>query len=215
MRISTFVLALLLLGCANPAEKSTQPQTTETTIPDFIKARADSFIVSEVGPAFFSAYIALDPARSRFNAPDTFCIAHPTSCLEYLRHPHYLMVYSFAIPEKPWINELIEFAVDSLGFVILERPPYGIPGCVADSSSCTFSIDSSDAISIALQAGLESGIKPWQAGFFWSDGNYNTYVWAVSNTMAETPTGSSGRAVIIDSNSGAVYEIGEWQATPD
>jgi hypothetical protein len=210
MRILLLIVMTALIGCSNPTNQTTVPVLPASTIPQFIKARADSFVISQVGPAFFMDYFSFDSIRSEFHEPDTFCITHPTACLEFLQHPYYQMVYRFAIPDKPWINELTEIVLDSLGSVIPESPPYGIPHCVSDSSSCSFSIDSTDAISIAQQAGLEPGIRPWRTNFGWGGTTYDTYVWTVSNTLTETSSTSSGRAVTIDSNSGVVYMIAVW-----
>jgi hypothetical protein len=70
------------------------------------------------------------------------------------------MVYSFKMPEKPYVDELIEFAVDTDGNVILERDVMGIP----NPKECDF-IDEAKAIDIAKSAGLEQGIKKWETSF--------------------------------------------------
>jgi len=116
------------------------------------------------------------------------------------------MVYTFKVTEKTWIDEIIEFAVDSAGNVITERSIYGIPECLSNSSHCIFGIDSVIAVNLAKQAGLEEGVKPWQANFHWFAGTINRYVWGVTNYL----TDYSGKVVIIDSNSGNIIEILNW-----
>lgn len=64
------------------------------------------------------------------------------------------MVYLIQIPEKPYVKGAIEFVVDSAGAVIPERSIYGILECLTDSLNCSFSVDSSAAVTIAQQAGL-------------------------------------------------------------
>ena len=210
--ISPFLFFFMLFqSCSNPTEPVKpieHPIMQKSEIPNFVIASADSFIISKVGPTFFLSYIKYDSSRSEFSPSDTFCIAHPSNCLNYLRYASYRMVYTFRIPEKPWIDEIIEFAVDSVGNIILERSPYGIPECLSIPSCCVFGIDSATAIGIARQAGLEDGINPWRTNFYWYGGDINKYVWSISNDLSE----GGGKEVVIDSNSGVVIYISLWVA---
>ncbi len=210
---SFLLIVIMFLTCSKPTEPNRWdegPVVQETGIPDFIIAKSDSFIISKVGPTYFADYIIFDSVRSRYYPPDSFCISHPSSCSNYLRYPNYLMVYTFKIPEKPWIDELIEFAVDSVGNIIAERSPYGIPECLSNPSCCIFGIDSSMAVNLAKQSGLEDGIKPWQASFYWFGGTINKYVWCITNYLTEF----SGECLILDSNSGIVLEKSDWMTMP-
>jgi hypothetical protein len=46
--------------------------------------------------------------------------------------------------------------------------------------------------------------RNFQTDFHWYGGTIKSYVWTVSNTLSGTVNESSGKAVIIDSNSGEV-----------
>ena len=206
------LFSTFILGCSKSTESTEEverPIAQKAEIPTFIITKADSFVISKVGSTFFLNYIKYDSMNSMYYPPDTFCISHPSSCSNYLRYPNYLMVYRFRIPEKPWIDELIEFVVDSVGDIIAERSPYGIPECLATPSCCIFAIDSSMAINIARKAGFEEGIKAWQANFYWFGRTQNKYVWGVTNFLS----GSSGKVIIIDSNSGFVIDSLSWVTT--
>jgi hypothetical protein len=59
--------------------------------------KADQFIISKTGDDFFKKYITVDFSQSKHI------------------EPNYLMVYKFYMPEKPFVDELIRFTVDSTG----------------------------------------------------------------------------------------------------
>lgn len=124
------------------------------------------------------------------------------------------MVYTFKIPEKPWIDEIIAFSVDTVGYIILEDKPYGIPECLSCPDCCVFGIDSADADSIAREAGLEEGVKPWEVTFEWRDRELNRYVWIVTTTIAEYDNSSWGKTLVIDANSGIILETHDWAWIP-
>ncbi|MDI6602567.1 MAG: hypothetical protein QME57_00400 [Patescibacteria group bacterium] len=228
INIVLIILIVMLVGVAGYlilVNKQTQPlsnlsptfrptPTNHGEIPDSIIRKSNEFIISQVGKDFFDKYISIDYGSSEFYPPDEFCIENPTSCLDYLQKSHYLMVYSFKIPEKAFVNEFIEFAVDIDGNVIFERDVIGIPQCLANPKECYFPVDEQKAISIAKDAGLEQGIKAWETDFHWYGGDLKTYVWTVSNTLSESLTPgfqASGKSIVIDANSGEVIMISEWQ----
>jgi hypothetical protein len=194
--IWSFIFVILLFqSCSKPTDSVTSIERSviqKSEIPNFIIAIADSFLISKVGPTFFLNYIKYDSSRSEYLSPDK----------------RYRMVYTFRIPEKSWIDETIEFALDSVSSIVLESSTYGIPECVSIPSCCVFGIDSVTAIGIARQAGLEDGIKPWQVTFYWFGGNIKNYVWGISNTISEW----SGKVVVIDANSGVVIDTLCWVA---
>ena len=160
-------------------------------------------MISKVGQDFFEKYIKIAINNC------TYCI----ESTDIFQGPYYLMVYSFKMPEKPFVDELIEFVVDTDGNVILEREPYGIP----DPAKCDFSIDEAEAIQIAKNAGLEDGIADWETSFHWYAGDLKTFVWAVQNTLP-IPSGQDysayGKGVVIDANSGEVLQNYEWTCQP-
>jgi hypothetical protein len=102
------------------------------------------------------------------------------------------MVYSFIMPDKSFVNELISFAIDINGNVISHGEPGGIPNITKDPQEGEFPIDEQMAINIARQTGLEEGLKKWGTSFYWYYGELKTCVWTVSNTLFEdtyTPSG--------------------------
>ena len=193
-------------------ESTRLPQSVNERIPSYIIDKADSFIISKTGPAFFYAYIKYDSSHTMYYPPDTFCIAHPSMCANFLRYGNYLIEYTFRIYEKPEIKGNIEFVMDSIGNIVLERSPYGIPECVSDSNNCLFKVDSSSAVAIARQMGLEEGIKPWRTQFSWSAITIKNYVWTVSNTLFDSASTMFGRNATIDANSGAFLGFLNWGA---
>ena len=213
-RLTIISISCFIIGtCSKPTDTSpVEPQSSVSEIPDSIVSKGDAIIIAKAGWPFFSKYVHFDQAQSHFYEADTFCIAHPSSCADFLRNPYYLMVYSVTCSEKPYVKGLIEFVLDSTGTFIPERPLYGVPDCLSDSLNCTFSIDSVMAVQIATEAGLEPGIRPWRTQFSWH-GRHSVFVWSVSNTLADTPY-FSGRTAAIDAGRGIVLEIGGWMAIP-
>jgi hypothetical protein len=186
----------------------------KSIIPSSIVEKSNQFIISKVGQDFFDKYIGIDYNRSKYYTPDEFVITNPEDCADYLQRPYYLMVYSFKMPEKPFVHELMEFAVDTDGDVILERDVMGIPDGINNPTECIFPIDEAKAIQIAKYAGLEDGITDWETSFHWCAGDLKTYVWTVQNTLSATPYGqdysASGKGVTIDANSGEIKRTYVW-----
>lgn len=183
----------------------------QTPIPVTIIEKSNQFIISRVGEDFFKN-ISLDRSKTEHYEADGYCVKNPDSCSDYLRKPYYLMVYSLKIPNKPFIDELIEFVVDDNGDVINEREASGIPNCIKSPIECDFPIDEERALFIAQEAGLEKGSESWKADFCWGD---ETYVWNVQNILPEKKQGSvfaGGKSVVIDANTGQAITVGEWSA---
>ena len=189
-------------------EFSVSDNSELTVIPDSIIARASQYIISRVGELFFDSYIAFDSSRSRYYPPNEHCIQNPSSCAEYRQFPRFLMVYSFRIPELSFVDETIFFLVDTLGNVIEEREPGGIPNCPNNDCWDNFNvIDESEAIAIAQNAGLEPGIREWRTSFHYYYGDIDDYVWTVDNTMYESSSRGSGNGVLINAYSGVVIQF--------
>jgi hypothetical protein len=180
----------------------------QNDIPSSIVEKSNQFIISKVGQDFFDKYIKMDYNQSKYYPPDEYYLQHPEGHAKYLENPYYFMVYSFKMPEKPFVDEFIEFAVDTEGNVILESEPYGIP----DPAKCDF-IDEATAIQIAKNVGLEEGIAAWETSFHWYAYDLQNYVWAVQNTLP-IPSGQDyiayGKGIVIDANSGEVLQNYEY-----
>jgi hypothetical protein len=186
----------------------------QNAIPSSIVEKSNQFIISKVGQDLFDKYIKIDYNRSTYCPPDEYIIEHPEAGAAFLQRPYYLMVYSFKMPEKTFVDGLIEFAVDTDGNVIPEREVMGIP----DPTKCNFPIDEAEAIRIAKNAGLEEGIADWKTSFHWYAEDLKTYVWTVQNTLS-TPSGqgysAGGKGVTIDANSGEVIQNYQWFVQPE
>jgi hypothetical protein len=125
------------------------------------------------------------------------------------------MGYTFKMPEKPFVNELILFYVDTNGEVILEGIVSGIPNLTNYLKEAIFQIDKPQAKQIAKDAGLEDGIAGWNISFHWFAGDFKTYVWTVQNLSQEQNAGTQsysayGREIVIDVNSGEILLVSEW-----
>ena len=201
--ITGLFICAFLLGCIG--------ENAQTGVSNSITEKTDRYVISKVGEDFFSKYITLNSNLSRYNPPDELCIQNPGSCAPYLEKSNYYIVYSFKIPEKPYVDELIELTVDGEGNVI---EAWGVPDCIINPNECDFPIDEAEARQLAKNAGLEEGMADWELSFHWYGGNLSTYVWTVQNTLSEHPSGepylASGRVVVIDANSGGIKEISDW-----
>ena len=179
-------------------------------MPSSIVEKSNQFIISKVGQDFFDKYIKIAINNCTYFTPSEYTIEHPESGAKFLQKPYYLMVYSFKIPEKPYVDGVIWFSVDTDGNVILEGGVFGIP----DPAKCDFPIDEAAAIQIAKNAGLEEGIAAWETSFHC----YGSarYVWTVQNTLTAPSQGDllSGKGVVIDANSGEVIENYGWACQP-
>ena len=138
----------------------------KTDVPSQVLKKSDSFIKSRTGDEFFEKYISPDFQLTK-NTP-----------------PYYEMVYKFSIPEKVYANGLIKFTVDSSGNVMTNRDIIGIPNCYRSEDECTFKIDKKWAKQIAIEKGLEQGIKDWSIEFIWNP-QRDRYVWHVRSISQE------------------------------
>jgi hypothetical protein len=168
----------------------------ESKIPLSILKKADQFIVSKTGGDFFKKYITIDFSQSKYIVPN------------------YLMVYKFYIPEKPFVDELIRFTVDSAGKVLTQYEIVGIPDCNTNPLACDFVVDEKIAKQIAYENGLPKGIKDWKFDFIW-EVKYNKYVWKIISTSKETllqdQTRAEGNLIIIDPCNASVIQKESWR----
>jgi hypothetical protein len=205
-------LFIYLNACSLPSPPpSPNPQDTEIKpIPAPVIDKSNQFIIAQVGQEYFTAYISFDSTKSRY-----YDAEQGEHISAFMRNPYYLMVYSLKIPEKPFVNGMIQFTVDINGDVIAEREPDGIPQRLKDPQEGEFPIDEQMAIDIAKDAGLEAGIKDWKTSWYWYAGELKTYVWAVSTTLGESSGGAGGKVVIIDANTGILLMTSGWSFIPN
>jgi hypothetical protein len=216
MKFTVRLLPLVLfVGCSHVIDETPQaPEQPSSKIPAFIVEKSNQVVIDLVGETFFQEHYKFDDNRSQYYDADSSCIEHPSNCLQFLQKPHYLIVYTLRFFDEEIPRTFAEFVVDSLGNLITEREVYGVPDCKNFPGECSF-IDKTSVVSIAENAGLEPGIKPWRVDFHWRGLAPKTFVWSVKNTLSETQSPqyrASGRAVIIDANTGIVIEIVDWLA---
>lgn len=166
------------------------------SVPLEVLSKADSFIVASTGQEFFSSYITPDFARTKFTPP------------------YYEMAYKFFMPEKPYVEAIIKFTVDSVGNVLKNRDIVGIPRCKNYPEECDFSIDEQSARQIAADMELKEGIKEWDAGFMW-DFKYKRYIWRIISTLTEYDYDdnykATGQEMLIDPTTGEVLALNGWR----
>ncbi|MBN1996742.1 hypothetical protein JW935_04260 [candidate division KSB1 bacterium] len=183
-------------------------------ISNLIIDKSNQFFISRVGQEFFDHNISLDLEHSQYCFPSLYCYLHTSSCPDVQKEPRFLIVYSFKIKDRPFVNESISFETDTTGFILTPENGLGIPDCISQPIECQFPIDEDRAILIAKEAGLEDGIKEWKTSFHWFAGDLQTFVWTVSNTLSESGSGegytASGKVVVIDANTGEICRIDSW-----
>ena len=123
------------------------------------------------------------------------------------------MAYRLYVPEKPYVNTVITFSVDSIGNVVKKRDIIGIPNCKEKPTDCNWRVDRKSAVSIAERYGLEKGIKDWQVGFIWNP-ERQIYVWHILSTTREFSGDfgyrGSGKEMLIDPVFGDVIALNDW-----
>ncbi len=198
-KISLFISALLILisiavlySCKCRACEDEE----QGTVPLEVLTKADSFIVASTGKEFFEKFITADFARTRHTPP------------------YYEMAYKLFMPEKPYVDAIIKFTVDSVGNVIKNRDIVGVPRCKNFPEQCNFNIDEPTARQIAGEMGLKEGVREWDAGFLW-DFKLRRYVWRILSTLkefgGEENYKATGQEMVIDPNTGEVLSLNDWR----
>lgn len=166
------------------------------SVPLEVLSKADSFIVTSTGQEFFNKYITADFARTKHTPP------------------YYEMAYKFFMPERPYVDAIIKFTVDSAGNILRNRDIVGIPRCKNYPEECDFNIDEQTARQIAVAMELKDGIKEWDAGFMWDFKNQK-YVWRIISTLTEYDYDdnykATGQEMLIDPTTGEVLALNDWK----
>jgi|YelNatPaOPRAMG01_1025707.scaffolds.fasta_scaffold04398_4 hypothetical protein len=167
----------------------------QTDVPLSVLNKANDFIIKKTGEVFFKKYFSPDFGKTEFTGSQ------------------YKMVYSFFMPDKPYVNSWAEFYIDTTGVVDTTKEISGIPDFINNPASCKFDINAAKAIQIAKNNGLETGIKPWKTGFLW-DNDLNQYVWHVLSIFNESGKDkdykANGKDMLIDPNTGLVLKTSLW-----
>jgi hypothetical protein len=183
-------ISLNLSSCSSDSGKR-----TESVVPFEVLHKANVFIISKTGLEFFKNYITINFAKSKYIPP------------------YYEVAYNLYIPDKPYVNALITFTIDSSGNVFKDKDIIGIPSCKNNPAQCNWEIDEETAINIAKDNGLAKGIKQWQVKFIWNP-ERQIYVWYILSTIREF-TGDfgyrgTGKEMILDPVSGEVLALNDW-----
>lgn len=190
------ISALISIAVLTSCKCRTCQDQEQDSVPLEILTKADSFIIASTGKEFFQSYITPDFARTKHTPP------------------YYEMAYKFFMPDKPYVDAIIKFTVDSVGNVIKNRDIVGIPRCLNFPEECDFNIDEQTARQIASNLGLKDGVKEWDAGFMW-DFKFNRYVWRILSTLTELGSDenykATGQEMLIDPNSGEVLALNDWR----
>ena len=164
-------------------------------VPLNVLNKANDFIISKTGKEFFDKYITPDFTVITYN------------------DPYYKMAYKFFMPEKPFVNTVINFIIDKNGNVDRNDEIAGIPDYKNNPASCRFNINEEHAIKIAKENGLQTGVAKWKTGLLW-DKTFDQYVWHVLSTYSESGEDKnykgSGKELIIDPNTGEVISANLW-----
>ena len=185
-----FAIGINLSSCSSDSGKQ-----RESVVPFKVLHKANVFVISKTGLEFFKSYITSNIAKSNHTPPN------------------YEMAYNLYIPDKPYVNALITFTVDSNGNVIKDRDIIGIPNCKNKPAQYNWQIDKETAINIAKENGLAKGIKERQVKFIWNP-ERQFYVWYILSTIREF-TGDfgyrgTGKEMIIDPANGEVLAMNDW-----
>jgi hypothetical protein len=174
---------------------STCGKKEEASVPIDVLNKANKFIISKTGEEFFNKHITPDFVKTKHS------------------QPYYEMAYRLYVPEKPYVNTVITFTIDSIGNVVKKRDVIGIPNCKEKPTDCNWQINKENAVLIAERYGLEKGIKDWQVGFIWNP-ERQIYVWYILSTIREFEGDfgyrGSGKEMLIHPVHGDVLALNDW-----
>jgi hypothetical protein len=111
--------------------------------------------------------------------------------------------YRFGIPEVPWVQGRIDIKVYIGSYAHFLPRITGAPDCINHPNECEFEVNEDRVETIAHEAGLEDGIRPWEYMFLWDD-KIESYVWSITTWLDASPYGIGSRNIVIDANSGEV-----------
>jgi hypothetical protein len=190
------VTGLAILSAVTIYACSCSCTDSQSTVPDQVLKNSNNFIISKVGQDYFDKYIKPDFQNTK------------------KIRSQYDMVYSFNIPDKPYVDTKIKFSVDSTGNILNKENIVGLPDCLSNPDKCEFNINEERAKQIAKQNDLKDGIKDWKVEFKWEP-KYSQYVWSILSTFEESQGSfgfrGNGEVMLIDPNSGEVLSKDTWR----
>ena len=190
-----FLFAVIILGAISCSCPKCSKQENISDVPNLIYAEADIYLSQKTGEKFFEEYIYRNYSKAK--------------ALEGKYEVH----YALTDPDRPYVYGDIYFYLDTDGKILEEYEQYGIPQCKAIPETCEFNLDKDEALSIAKEAGLAEGIRPWDAAFRWS-AELNMYIWHILSTTSERGKKknykASGEEIMISPYNGEVLKHRKW-----
>ncbi|HEY6906612.1 MAG TPA: PepSY domain-containing protein [Ignavibacteriaceae bacterium] len=169
---------------------------SESNVPDPVLKNSNEFVISKVGKDFFDKNIKPDFQETKKIGSN------------------YYMVYSFKMPDKPYVDTKIKFTVDTTGQITDKENIAGLPDCISNLGKCSFNIDEEQAKKIALDNDFKEGIKDWKVEFKWEP-KYKQYVWSILSTFEESQGSfgfrGNGEILLIDPDSGEIISQDKWR----
>ena len=218
-RFNTYFIFIIHLFCIQSYAFYLSPcSEPKCEIPDIIIQKTNEYIKSRVGDEYFSAFISFNTSDSHFRK--SYRTAQSSECFELLNKPHYLLVYNISIPDIGNDVVTIEFIADTSGELISKCYLDKIPFCPDNNCWNYFpGIKKDIAIRIAMESGLEKGLKDWKVSFEFYSQEFNNYVWVIKNylTLNNLNTNESrpgGEIIYISANDGSVVQINVWTIVP-
>lgn len=174
-------------------------------VPGWPIQKAELVLADRVGERVFRDDLVFAADESIYEPGISDC----AECVDYVRKPHFYLRWRFRVADKPFVDEIVQVAVDANGEIL--AGPDGLPNCKRSPSLCKFVVDETDAIRIARDGGLEPGNGPWETSFHYFAGKLQRFVWTVSNTLTKRDNGREhGKEVVIDASNGEMCFILDW-----
>ena len=170
--------------------------------------RADAYLLGRVSEEFFERYVTFLPEKSDFFPPNNDCPETANECGSWMMRPYSVVRYLFAIPNLDITKGIgLQIGEEETPPIFLSQShgTWNVPNCLDDPQECEFSVDESQAVALAIKAGLPSSLYPLEAEFQWST-KYDSYVWSVFSHQKKREEGGSAYSdvYVIDANSGEV-----------
>lgn len=195
------VLPLLLrAGTAQETKGSVPPP------PEDVRGIVEAKIIEHTGADFFHENVRFMPQQSRYYEAFPDCVTGRARCADYLKMPHYLLIWRYTIPGTPAVDLAIEAHVDVNGRPVIDDYVSYIPTCAATPRLCSDFLAEADARALARAQGLGEGIRPWRVNFFWNREEPGCFVWQFHNTLADSGDAQEGEVMRISATTGEVVQ---------
>jgi hypothetical protein len=174
-------------------------------IPVGVLKGARHLMVERIGTKYFQRHFQVDSTWGKrlWSKPSA-----PTS-----RPPYWQVDFKLVMPSKPWVQWVVSLDVDSAGALASSSGISGVCDCAHHPDACAYEVTKEAAVDAARQAGLTTGLRPWEVRFSWvSSASEPCYHWVISNTLRLDPDSCSrdGDSMVIDAGTGKVIAKRNW-----